>query len=108
MSGCFFEGGEDLNGFYEDCRSINDCVRSADACYTVDWLDGRGRMCSAYCERHADCPGDSSCWELVGDPAEQSICYGRCISSADCGFGFTCVDALSGETLLDSICLPRQ
>jgi hypothetical protein len=107
LSGCIVDG-KDYRAFYESCGSTSDCVGGADACFTVDWIDGRGTMCSMYCDVHEDCPGWSSCWELVGDPtAGQRVCYARCDTDFDCYPGFICVDALSGSTPVDAICMPN-
>jgi len=106
-SGCVVESRADYADFYEGCDVTSDCIGGADACFLVDWIEGRGRMCSIYCETHDDCPGWSSCWELVGDPEMQSVCYARCDADRDCARGFRCVDAEMGDRLVDSICLPR-
>lgn len=106
LTGCFVESRRDYEGFYESCASTADCIASADACFVVDWVDGRGRMCSAWCEVDADCPGWSACYELVGDPAASRICYGRCNSDRDCDLGFTCAEAVMDGEVVDTICLP--
>ncbi|MBW2464760.1 MAG: hypothetical protein JRH11_24135 [Deltaproteobacteria bacterium] len=94
---------------YESCVTVDDCNDDADNCFTVAWEVGRsGAMCSSYCSEHADCPGNSSCWELVGDPTEdQRVCYLRCETDLDCGAGFQCVDAEMGGAIVDAICLPN-
>jgi hypothetical protein len=95
------------SALYEGCVENNDCTASADACFNIDWIDGRGGMCSVYCANDLECPGDSRCFELVGDPAGTRICYARCFDDLDCDFGFICTDADLGGTIVDSICLPN-
>lgn len=106
-SGCFVESRRNFADFYESCEATGDCRSGADSCFLVDWLDGRGRMCSLWCETDADCPSSGACYELVGDPTGARICYRRCRSSSDCGPGFTCADAIMDGEVVDSICLPQ-
>lgn len=106
--GCFVESRRDYADFYESCQATSDCRAAADACFFVAWVaGGGGRMCSAYCESDAECPGRSACYELVGDPSGAQICYARCDNDLDCDPSFTCADATSSDgTVIDSICLP--
>ncbi len=94
---------------YQSCDTKNDCVDTADDCFTVAWdmdhLDGT--MCSAYCSVHADCPGNSSCYELVGDPTMQRVCFKRCNTDFDCAPDYQCVNADMGMGVIDAICLPN-
>ncbi len=100
-------GCSPTDGWYEDCDSSSACVGST-VCVRVAFEEGRtGRMCSAQCERHADCPFGGACYELVGDPQPGlRYCYARCVDELDCAPGFTCADAQMGDTTVDGICLP--
>jgi hypothetical protein len=93
---------------YESCGSVDDCDDQADDCFTVAWEAGRdGTMCTAYCAEHADCPGVSACYELVGDPSMRRVCYQRCDSDLDCPSDHQCVNAEMGGGIVDAICLPN-
>jgi len=92
---------------YEGCSNGSDCTAVADECFTVDWLEGRGGMCSLYCVDDLDCPGNGMCFELVGDPLESRVCYAPCLDDLDCDLGFLCADAVMGSTVVGAICLPR-
>ena len=92
---------------YASCGATSDCERTADACFTVALAPGdRGRMCSRYCVGDEDCPGDSACFELIGDPSGSRICYARCAGEADCGVGLGCADAVRDSVPIDNICVP--
>ncbi len=92
---------------YESC-SADPCDDAADECFTVAWEVGRdGTMCSLYCSEHSDCPGNSSCYELVGDPRMERVCFQRCDSELDCPADFQCVNAEMGGGVVDAICLPN-
>ena len=92
---------------YQSCTGAADCNATADDCFTVAWQVGRvGTMCSLYCTEHSDCPGNSSCYELVGDPTMRMVCFSRCDSNLDCPSDYECVDAEMGGGVIDSICLP--
>ena len=92
---------------YESCGSAADCDDDADDCFTVAWEVGRtGTMCSAYCSVHADCVGNSACYELVGDPRMERVCFKRCDSDLDCPADAQCVDAEMDGGIVDAICLP--
>ena len=93
---------------YESCVTADDCDSPADACFTVAWEPGRdGAMCSIYCSEHADCPGNSSCYELIGGPTTDRVCYRRCDTDMDCPSDHQCVNADMGGTVVDAICLPN-
>jgi hypothetical protein len=93
---------------YETCGSANDCEGRADDCFTVAWEAGRdGTMCSLYCSEFSDCPGNSACYELIGDPSGDRVCFARCASDLDCPSDYQCVDAEMDGAIVDSICLPN-
>jgi hypothetical protein len=93
---------------YETCGTADDCEDAADDCFTVAWEAGRdGTMCSLYCSEHADCPGNSSCYELVGDPSMRRVCFRRCDTDLDCPADYQCVNAEEGGAVVDAICLPN-
>lgn len=107
LGGCFVESKRHYADYYESCSQTSDCRAGADSCFLVDWIDGRGRMCSSRCDDDSDCPGWSSCYELVGDPSGARICYGRCDTHADCDPAFECTDAIMDGVVVDAICLPQ-
>jgi hypothetical protein len=94
---------------YETCGTGADCEDAADDCYTVAWEDGRdGTMCSLSCADHSDCPGNSACYELVGDPSMRRVCFRRCEVNGDCPSDYQCVNAEEGGVVVDAICLPSS
>jgi hypothetical protein len=98
----------DCVALYESCASVDQCSVEADECFTVAWEVGRdGTMCSAYCTVHEDCPGNSACYELVGDPSMERVCFKRCDTNLDCPSDHQCVDAEMGGGIVDAICLPN-
>lgn len=92
---------------YSTCDSKDECVPEADACFVIDWIQGRGQMCSLYCDDDSDCFGDARCFELVGDPLPNRVCYARCDTNLDCEPGFVCADTQSGSVDRDDVCLPQ-
>lgn len=104
-SSCIIESSR--SDLYASCRETDDCEPVADACYTVAWDDGHGGMCSRDCVDDQDCPGWAACYALEGDRTERSICYARCEANIDCRSGFRCTNAIIGDTIVDSICMPR-
>lgn len=106
LGGCFTETDPPASWF-EGCGELDDCRTGTDACFDIRWTMGRGGMCSGICQDDVDCPGNSRCFELVGDPSATRICYQRCDSDRDCASGFVCIDAEMEGMVVDAICLPR-
>ena len=108
------QGCADQGPLFVACEGADTCAPPADGCYELrvtrsDGTEGVGRQCTLECASDADCPGESECVILEGDPGETPLCLRRCLVAEDCFAGSLCtateVDSpAEGEPL--SLCLP--
>ncbi len=111
---CALQGCADQGPLFVACEGGDSCAAPADGCYELrvtrsDGTEGVGRQCTLGCASDADCPGESECVILEGDPSETPLCLRRCLVAEDCFAGSLCtateVDSpAEGEPL--SLCLP--
>ena len=93
---------------YAGCEDDLDCSDPNDTCYRLlfDRTDGtsaEGNLCSRGCAEDLDCPLDSVCASLAGDPSMTAFCAQRCSSASDCYADFACTEV---EAMDLTLCLP--